>query len=82
VAHAHGAAGSFANHREGLCRQRAELGTGREPVTEFLGLGPQLRIAQGLQRAFEGTGLANQAVITADQPVVAAAEHTGQELEH
>jgi hypothetical protein len=49
VAHADRALGRLAHTREGLGQQVVERFTLCRPLAELLGLGPQLRIAQGLE---------------------------------
>ena len=54
----------------------------REALAEFVGLGAQRLVAQGLQCGFEGGRLAHRRFIAADDAIVAAAEEPRQKIEH
>ncbi len=82
VAHLERALRGLADHGEGLGREVIELLAVGEPLAEFVGLGAESFVAQGLQRIFEGGRLAHRRLITADDAIVATAEKSRQKIEH
>ena len=53
-----------------------------QALAEFVGLGAQRFVAQGLQGVLEGSRLAHRRLIAADDAIVATAEESRQKIEH
>ena len=82
VAHLERAARGFADHRKAFGREVGERLALGQALAEFVGLGAQGLVAQGLQRGLERGGLAHRRFIATDDAIVAAAKEPRQKIEH
>src|SRR5690606_13468152 len=82
VAHAQGAAGGLAHHREGFDRQVIEPGARGQPLAELHRLGAEGLVGEGFQILLELAGLDSPGTIAAHDAFAAAAKNTRQILEH
>ena len=82
VPHAEHATRCLADDRKRFGQQLVECGAGSETGTELLGLGLQGLVAERLQRGLEGRRGAHFTRHGLQQSLVAAAENTGEEIQH
>ncbi len=80
VAHLHHALGALAHHGKGFGQQVVKRRTLGHALLEFLGLGPQLLVAELFVLRLHGVDTRRLLTVLLEQPVVAAAENFGEKV--